>query len=37
MDAMLSQDAWAAGVKSTNGLPLLHKEAYYTLNRVPTN
>lgn len=25
----------AAGVKSTTGLPLLHAEAYYTLNRIP--
>jgi hypothetical protein len=25
----------SAGVKSAAGLPLLHKEAYYTLNRVP--
>ncbi len=25
----------AAGVKSTSGLPLLHKEAYYNLNRIP--
>jgi hypothetical protein len=25
----------SAGVKSATGLPLLHKEAYYTLNRVP--
>lgn len=24
-----------AGVKSAGGLPLLHKEAYYTLNRIP--
>jgi hypothetical protein len=23
------------GVRSANGLPLLHKEAYYTLNYVP--
>ncbi|HEY4259460.1 MAG TPA: hypothetical protein VGM98_04850 [Schlesneria sp.] len=23
------------GVKSTDGLPLLHKEAFYTLNRIP--
>ncbi|HUQ69243.1 MAG TPA: hypothetical protein VM165_06960 [Planctomycetaceae bacterium] len=25
----------SAGVKSATGLPLLHKEAYYTLNRLP--
>lgn len=25
----------AAGVRSANGLPLLHKEAYYTLNYIP--
>ena len=25
----------AAGVRSADGLPLLHNEAYYTLNRVP--
>jgi len=25
----------APGVKSITGLPLLHKEAYYTLNRIP--
>lgn len=25
----------AAGVKSASGLPLLHNEAYYTLNRIP--
>lgn len=25
----------SAGVKSSEGLPLLHKEAYYTLNRIP--
>ena len=25
----------AAGVRSANGLPLVHKEAYYTLNYVP--
>ncbi|MEK6258128.1 MAG: hypothetical protein AABP62_05860 [Planctomycetota bacterium] len=25
----------SAGVKSADGLPLLHKEAYYTLNRIP--
>ncbi|MBI1345137.1 hypothetical protein GC163_02495 [bacterium] len=25
----------APGVTSKNGLPLLHKEAYYTLNRIP--
>ncbi|MFN0199806.1 MAG: hypothetical protein ACKVT0_23890, partial [Planctomycetaceae bacterium] len=25
----------AAGVKSSAGLPLLHQEAYYTLNRIP--
>jgi hypothetical protein len=25
----------SAGVKSANDLPLLHKEAYYTLNRIP--
>lgn len=27
----------AAGVKSAAGLPLLHNEAYYTLNRIPKN
>jgi hypothetical protein len=25
----------ASGLKSADGLPLLHKEAYYTLNRIP--
>lgn len=25
----------AAGVRSAKGLPLLHKEAYHTLNYVP--
>ena len=25
----------SAGVRSVDGLPLLHKEAYYTLNRIP--
>ena len=25
----------AAGIKSAEGLPLLHKEAFYTLNRIP--
>ena len=25
----------SAGVKSAAGLSLLHKEAYYTLNRIP--
>ncbi len=25
----------SSGVKSSEGLPLLHKEAYYTLNRIP--
>jgi hypothetical protein len=25
----------AAGVRAANGLPLLHKEAFYTLNRIP--
>ena len=25
----------SSGVKSVDGLPLLHKEAYYTLNRIP--
>ena len=25
----------AAGVRSADGLPLLHKEAYYTLNNIP--
>jgi hypothetical protein len=25
----------SAGVRSATGLPLLHKEAYYTLNRIP--
>ena len=28
-------DLSAAGVRSADGLPLLHKEAYYTLNYVP--
>jgi hypothetical protein len=28
-------DLTAAGVRSAEGLPLLHKEAYYTLNYVP--
>jgi hypothetical protein len=27
----------AAGVRSAAGLPLLHKEAYYTLNYIPAN
>ena len=26
----------APGVRSTDGLPLLHPEAYYTLNYIPT-
>ncbi|MEO2023022.1 MAG: hypothetical protein ABGX05_14470, partial [Pirellulaceae bacterium] len=25
----------AKGVRGTDGLPLLHPEAYYTLNRIP--
>lgn len=25
----------SSGVRSENGMPLLHKEAYYTLNRIP--
>ena len=25
----------SGGVKSAEGLPLLHKEAFYTLNRIP--
>jgi hypothetical protein len=28
-------DLSAAGVRSAEGLPLLHKEAYYTLNYIP--
>jgi ribosome-binding factor A len=28
-------DLTAAGVRSADGLPLLHKEAYYTLNYIP--
>jgi hypothetical protein len=27
----------AAGLRSATGLPLLHKDAYYTLNYIPTN
>lgn len=30
-------DLTAAGVRSAEGLPLLHKEAYYTLNYVPAD
>jgi hypothetical protein len=26
----------AAGVRSANGLPLLHPQAYYTMNYIPT-
>jgi glucose/arabinose dehydrogenase len=29
-------DLSAAGVRSADGLPLLHKEAYYTLNYIPS-
>ena len=29
-------DLVAAGVRSAQGLPLLHKDAYYTLNYIPT-
>jgi hypothetical protein len=33
--ALFVHELAAKGVRSADGLPLLHPDAYYTLNRIP--